>query len=121
MDDIVPKIAFLVIFAVVAYFAWRWWQKRTDDDSDDEEPMPIGNSAPTPVLPPQDPVPQGDGIVMYGNEDCPWCKKQKEYFKDKSIDYSFVDCTKPGGCPNFVHGYPTIVKDGQVMPGYQEI
>jgi hypothetical protein len=48
-------------------------------------------------------------------------QKQKDYFTNKNIEYTFVDCSTPGTCPNFVHGFPTLVKDGKVMPGYQEL
>lgn len=106
------KIAIVVILAVLGYFVWTWWQNRTVENLDASSTVP-------PVA--QDPVPQEPGITMYGNDSCPWCSKQKEYFKNKNMEYKFVDCNGPGGCPNFVHGYPTIVKDGTVMPGYQEL
>lgn len=109
------KFAMLVILAVLGYFVWSWWQNRNVEDMKAE---PSGPEMP-PV--PQDPVPQEPGITMYGNDSCPWCTKQKEYFKSKEIEYKFVDCNATGGCPNFVHGFPTIVKDGVVMPGYQEL
>ena len=115
MDAAVMKIAMLVILAVLGYFVWTWWQNRS------VEKLDVGATGP--VAPPvaQDPAPQGPGITMYGNDSCPWCTKQKEYFKNKEIEYTFVDCNAPGGCPNFVHGFPTIVKDGVIMPGYQEL
>lgn len=112
------KLSILVILAVLAYFVWTWWQGRS--------------ATPVAVIPahavesyesppaPTDDIPQGPGIIMYGTDGCPWCVKQKEYFKEKGIEYTFKDCDK-GGCPNFVSGYPTIVKDGKAMPGYQEI
>lgn len=116
MDDAVMKIALLVILAVLGYFIWSWWQNRSVEKLEAEAP-----AAPTAPPAAQDPVPQEPGITMYGNDSCPWCKKQKEYFKSKNIEYKFVDCNAPGGCPNFVHGFPTLVKDGVVLPGYQEI
>lgn len=114
MDGVVMKFAILVILAVLGYFVWSWMQNRSVENME----APSG-----PVAPPvaQDPVPQGPGIIMYGNDSCPWCTKQKEYFKSKEIEYTFIDCNATGGCPNFVHGFPTIVKDGVVMPGYQEL
>lgn len=111
------RIALLVIFAILGYFIWTWWQGRTVEKLDLSAP---GMDMPTSPPQPTDPAPQGEGITMYGNDSCPWCTKQKDYFKEKNIEYTFVDCNAPGGCPNFVHGYPTIVKDGKIMPGYQE-
>mgnify|MGYP003340081151 CR=1 FL=1 len=115
MDGVIMKFALLIILAVLGYFVWNWWQNRSVENLD--------ATSTGPTMPPvaQDPVPQEPGITMYGNDSCPWCSKQKEYFKNKNIEYKFVDCNGPGGCPNFVPGYPTIVKDGTVMPGYQEI
>ena len=111
------KFAMLVILAVLGYFVWSWWQNRS------VEKLEAESASTGPVMPPvpQDPVPQEPGITMYGNDSCPWCTKQKEYFKSKNVEYKFIDCSATGGCPSFVHGYPTIVKDGVVMPGYQEI
>lgn len=120
MDGVVMKLAIAVILSVLAYFIWTWWQGRspaavsavaTGAVKEAYEPEP---SAPT------DPIPQGPGIIMYGTNGCPWCTKQKDYFESKKIEYTFKDCDK-GECPNFVLGYPTIVKDGKAMPGYQEL
>jgi hypothetical protein len=36
------------------------------------------------------------------------------------MDYTFVDCNQ-GQCPNFVSGFPTLVVDGEIKVGYQEI
>jgi hypothetical protein len=122
MDGVVMKLAIAVILSVLAYFIWTWWQGRSPaavsaaatgavKEAYEPEPAP---SAPT------DPIPQGPGIIMYGTNGCPWCTKQKDYFESKKIEYTFKDCDK-GECPNFVLGYPTIVKDGKAMPGYQEL
>ena len=111
MDGVIMKFALLIILAVLGYFVWTWWQNRSIENFDTSMGPPA----------PKDPVPQGPGITMYGNDSCPWCSKQKEYFKSKDIEYTFVDCNAPGGCPDFVQGFPTIVKDGTVMPGYQEL
>ena len=115
-DGIAMKIAIAVILAVLTFLAYKWWKDQSIEKM--EAPM-----APSPMMPPphQDPVPQGPGIIMYGNDECPWCTKQKDYFAKKNIEYTFVDCNVPGNCPNFVEGFPTIVKDGAVMPGYQEL
>jgi hypothetical protein len=111
------KLSILVILVVLAYFVWTWWQGRTQVPV--AAPVHAVESYESPPAPTDD-VPQGPGIIMYGTDGCPWCVKQKEYFKEKEIEYTFKDCEK-GGCPNFVSGYPTIVKDGKAMPGYQEL
>lgn len=118
MDGVAMKLSILVILAVLAYFVWTWWQGRSTTPVAAAPVHAVESYESPPVA--SDPIPQGPGIIMYGTEGCPWCVKQKEYFKEKGIDYTFTDCDK-GGCPNFVSGYPTIVKDGKAMPGYQEI
>jgi len=117
MDGVAMKLSIAVILAVLGYFIWTWWQGRS-------AVAPTVVTEPTGVehyqAPPTDPIPQEPGVIMYGTNGCPWCVKQKEYFTEKKIEYTFKDCDK-GECPNFVSGYPTIVKDGKAMPGYQEL
>jgi glutaredoxin len=117
MDGVAMKLSIAVILAVLGYFIWTWWQGRS-------AVAPAAVAEPTGVehyqAPPTDPIPQEPGVIMYGTNGCPWCVKQKEYFVEKKIEYTFKDCDK-GECPNFVSGYPTIVKDGKAMPGYQEL
>jgi hypothetical protein len=113
------KLSILVILVVLAYFVWTWWQGRTQVSVAAAVPAHAVESYESPPVPTDD-VPQGPGIIMYGTDGCPWCVKQKQYFAEKEIEYTFKDCEK-GGCPNFVSGYPTIVKDGKAMPGYQEL
>lgn len=118
-DGIAMKIAIAVILAVLTFLAYKWWLGQSIEKM--EAPMAPSIMVPAPVAVPQDPVPQEPGIIMYGNSECPWCQKQKDYFANKKLEYKFVDCSMPGSCPNFVHGFPTMVKDGAVMPGYQEL
>ena len=106
------RVGLVVILAVVAYFIWKWWSERSVEKLDVTSPPVAPAAAP-------DPVPQGPGITMYGIDACPWCTKQKDYFKEKNIEYTYVNCST--GCPSFVVGYPTIVRDGRVMNGYQEL
>ena len=117
MDGVAMKLSIVVILAVLGYFIWTWWQGRN-------AVAPAAVAEPTGgehyQAPPTDPIPQEPGIIMYGTNGCPWCVKQKDYFAEKKIEYTFKDCDK-GECPNFVSGYPTIVKDGKAMPGYQEL
>ena len=65
-------------------------------------------------------TPDKGNIIVYGSKTCPWCVKQEAYLKNKGIPYDFVECSQ-GGCPDFVSGFPTIMKDGQILEGYNEI
>ena len=67
----------------------------------------------------QTPVDKGT-VTVYGSKTCPWCVKQESYLKNQGIPYDFVDC-RTGECPEFVTGYPTLVVNGKVMSGYNEI
>jgi len=58
-------------------------------------------------------------VIVYGSRTCPWCIKQEAYLKQKGIPYEFVECGQ-GGCPDFVEGFPTIMKDGEILRGYTE-
>ena len=113
-DGIAMKIAIVVILGVLTFLSYKWWKDQSIENI--EAPM-----APLRGASRQDPVPQEPGIIMYGSDECPWCTKQRDYFAKKNIEYMFIDCNVPGNCPNFVEGFPTIVKDGAVMPGYQEL
>lgn len=64
--------------------------------------------------------PDKGNIIVYGSHTCPWCIKQEDYLKQKGIPYEFVECGS-GGCPDFVDGFPTIMKDGQILKGYTEL
>lgn len=116
MDGIVTKLALLVIVATLAYFVWQWWQEKNRETY----VAPSNTTMVDEIVTSLDEVPKEPGITMYGSEGCPWCIKQKDYFKEKNMEYTFVDCEKTP-CPRFVTGFPTLVKDGQVIPGYNEI
>lgn len=64
--------------------------------------------------------PDKGNVIVYGSKTCPWCVKQEAYLKNKGIPYEFVECSQ-GGCPDFVTGFPTIMKDNQILEGYSEI
>jgi hypothetical protein len=36
------------------------------------------------------------------------------------LDYTFVNCEQTA-CPAFVAGFPTLVRDGQILVGYQAL
>jgi glutaredoxin len=114
-NSIMMRVAFAVILAVLSFYVYKWWlgtKSAYVAEPDAEVALP--------PAPPQDPPPQGEGITMYGSDSCPWCTKQKDYFKEKSMEYTFVDCAQ-GQCPNFVSGFPTLVVNGDIKVGYQEI
>lgn len=111
----ITRLAFAIIIGVLSFFVWKWWQGTRSLYT----PQPTDSPA-APAAPAMDQAPQGAGITMYGSDSCPWCTKQKDYFKEKKIEYTFVDCAQ-GQCPNFVTGYPTLVINGEIKPGYQEI
>ena len=55
-------------------------------------------------------------VIVYGSMSCPWTVKQLNNLNGRA---EFFDC-KTNKCPDFVKGYPTCVKDGQVYNGFQE-
>jgi hypothetical protein len=59
-------------------------------------------------------------ITLYGTDTCSWTTKQRDYFDNRGVPYSYVNC-KTQACPGFVTAYPTTVKDGQVFTGFQEL
>lgn len=110
------RVGFAIILGVLAFYVYKWWLSTKSSYTSDPD-----SDVPAFVPPaPQDKPPQGPGITMYGSDTCPWCTKQKDYFKEKSKEYTFVDCAQ-GACPDFVSGFPTLVVDGEIKVGYQEI
>ena len=65
-------------------------------------------------------TPDKGNIMVYGSPTCPWCVKQTDYLTQKGIPFDFIDCSSKS-CPDFVSGYPTILRDGQIMNGYTEL
>jgi glutaredoxin len=63
---------------------------------------------------------QAGELTVYGADWCGWTKKQRRYLDQKGIPYTYVNCDSQE-CPSFVSGFPTLVKDGQVMAGFQEL
>jgi len=111
-ESIVTRLAFAVILAVLSFYVYKWWLGTKSQYVAAEQDLPSP--------PAQDPPPTTPGVTMYGSDTCPWCVKQKDYFRDNGTEYTFVDCSK-GQCPNFVSGFPTLVVNGEIKVGYQEI
>ena len=112
-DSIIMRVAFAVIIGVLAFYVYKWWLGTKSSY--------VPEPSTTEFVPPeQDSPPKGPGVTMYGSDSCPWCTKQKDYFAEKGTEYTFVDCAQ-GKCPNFVSGFPTLVVDGDIKVGYQEI
>ena len=59
----------------------------------------------------------GGGWTVYGTQSCGWTKKQLKEMDDKSVPYTFVDCSAQK-CEG-ISGYPTLKNDdGTVKVGY---
>lgn len=119
-DSIIMRVAFAVIIGVLAFYVYKWWLSTKSSyvaDPDASATQGTEMMMPPPV---SDKPPQGPGVTMYGSDSCPWCTKQKDYFKEKGTEYTFVDCAQ-GKCPDFVTGFPTMVVNGDIKVGYQEI
>jgi hypothetical protein len=58
-------------------------------------------------------------LTIYGTMGCGWTKKQLKHCDEKKIPYKFVDCDSES-CPEFVKGYPTMDKGGEIIEGYRE-
>jgi len=117
-DSIIMRVAFAVIIGVLAFYVYKWWLGTKSTYVPD--PSMTKETENEFVPPEQDKPPSGSGVTMYGSDSCPWCTKQKDYFKEKGMEYTFVDCAQ-GSCPNFVSGFPTLVVNGEIKVGYQEI
>lgn len=53
--------------------------------------------------------------IIYGRMSCPYTVKQV----DKYPDATFVDCSTPGSCPDFVKAFPTTQnEDGTITVGF---
>ena len=115
-DSIIMRVAFAVIIGVLGFYIYKWWLSTKSSYVAE----PSSSKEPVFVPPEQDIPPSGPGVTMYGSDSCPWCTKQKDYFAEKGTEYTFVDCAQ-GKCPNFVSGFPTMVVDGEIKVGYQEI
>ena len=59
-------------------------------------------------------------LTVYGADWCGWTKKQRLYLARKGIPYTYVNCDSQE-CPSFVSGFPTLVRDGEVVAGFQEL
>ena len=116
-DSIIMRVAFAVIIGVLGFYIYKWWLGTKSNYV--AEPSSKGSEDMF-AAPESDKPPEGPGVTMYGSDSCPWCTKQKDYFAEKGTDYTFVDCAQ-GKCPNFVSGFPTLVVDGEIKVGSQEI
>jgi glutaredoxin len=62
------------------------------------------------------------GVVIYGTPGCIWCVRQKAYFDEEKIPYTFIDCTDSKKCPKDLEAFPTLEIDGVLQnPGMQKI
>lgn len=59
-------------------------------------------------------------LTVYGVESCPWTRKQIDLLQRKAIPFTYVDCDS-NQCPEFVDGFPTLVREGKVLVGFQKL
>jgi glutaredoxin len=64
-------------------------------------------------------------VMMYGTEWCPYCKKQREYFRSQDIPFSELDPEKSDAAKTAYailqgHGYPLTYVGYQRFNGYKE-
>ena len=59
-------------------------------------------------------------LKVYGSDNCSWTKKQLAYLDKKGTPYQYVNCHS-GECPDFVSAFPTLIQDGKIIVGYQEL
>ena len=65
-------------------------------------------------------------VVIYTTPTCPWCKRAKEYFSQKSISYLEHNVAKDRDKANEMvqksgqMGVPVITVDGEVIVGFNQ-
>ena len=63
-------------------------------------------------------------VKIYSTSTCPWCKKTKEFFKEKNIEYEEIDVsTNQEAQKEMIDksgqmGVPVIDIDGEIIVGY---
>ncbi len=65
-------------------------------------------------------------VTVYSTPTCPWCKKVKEYLKDKKIKFKEVDVSTDEKARNDMieksgqMGIPVIDIDGTIIVGFDQ-
>ncbi len=65
-------------------------------------------------------------VTIYTTEECPWCKKTKEFFKKHKIKYKEIDVGKDEKAAQEMTkksgqmGVPVIDVDGKIITGFDE-
>lgn len=65
-------------------------------------------------------------VTVYSTPTCPWCKKVKEYLKDKKIKFKEVDVSTDEKARNDMieksgqMGVPLIDIDGTIIVGFDQ-
>ncbi|PIN94446.1 NrdH-redoxin [Candidatus Pacearchaeota archaeon CG10_big_fil_rev_8_21_14_0_10_30_48] len=65
-------------------------------------------------------------IIVYSTPTCPWCKKVKDFLKDKKISFKDVDVSKNKKSTQEMikksgqMGVPVIDIDGKIVVGFNE-
>ncbi|MCY6483126.1 glutathione S-transferase N-terminal domain-containing protein [Clostridium aestuarii] len=65
-------------------------------------------------------------VKIYSTTGCPWCKKTRDYFKSKNIDFVEVNVgSNENGKEEIIHlsgqsGTPVINIDGNIVVGFNK-
>lgn len=68
-------------------------------------------------------------VFMYTLSTCPWCRKTKQFFREKNIPFEYVDYDLADEKEqdrildelsrlNVTHAFPVVMIDGNIVVGY---
>lgn len=68
-------------------------------------------------------------IVVYGKENCSWCKKACEWLDEKNLTYSYIDVLKDISLVELIqlkerysmNTVPIVIIDKELVGGYAEL
>ena len=108
------NIMILVAIVVVVYLGYMMMQKKKKVKSIEQQDK-------NEVKPAND-VDTNNGILMYGKDSCPWCKRQKTELKDHWDKVTYVNCQEnPEECKkNKIAALPTWVIHGNRSEGFMK-
>lgn len=101
-----------IVAVMVAYFVYNYKSKNGDGDKKKVSFKGGENeSIETPT-----------GIVMYGKDSCPWCKRQKSELGDEWDKVTYVNCAEsPGACEEQkISALPTWFINGNRTEGFMK-
>ena len=72
-----------------------------------------------------------DGWTLYGDQDCPFCRKSKDLLSGMSVKFKYINATEQGGrtktldnlskLTNNQRTVPVIFHKGEFVGGYREM